>query len=77
MGYKPKKWPTYALEALENSLALTQRIDKASREAQTAITQNNPLLAVLALSDIRQHTQSIRESLVRARAGDYSDRTDR
>ena len=33
------------------------------------------LLALLALSDIRQHTQAIREALVRSRAGDYPDRT--
>lgn len=75
MGYKPKKWPTYALESLEDSLALTQRIDKASREAQEALVKNNPMLALLALSDIRQYTQQIRESLVRSRAGDYPDRT--
>ncbi len=77
MGYKPKKWPSYALESLENSLALTQRIDKASREAQEALVTNNPMLVVLDLSDIRQYAQQIRESLVRSRAGDYPDRTDR
>lgn len=71
MGYKPKKWPSYALEALEDSVAVTLRIESLCREAQQAIVAGEKLEAMLIHSDIRVKAAQIRENIIRAKSGEY------
>ncbi len=73
MARRPKKWPSYALAALENTQVRLADIRKLSREAQTAIVAGNELLAVTLLSDIRDKAAEASELLARAHRGDYED----
>lgn len=73
MARRPKKWPTYALAALENSQVRLADIRKLSRDAQKAIVDGNELLAVTLLSDIRDKAAEASELLARAHRGDYEE----
>lgn len=70
---KPKKWPSYALEALETSLILLAEIEGLSREAQRAAKENDRLQAVIINGDIRERAARAREHLVRAKIGEYEN----
>lgn len=71
MPRKPKKWPSYALWALEDSLALLREIGDLSREAQKQIHQNNRLEAVILVGDIRDKAQRAANKLMQGKLGQY------
>ena len=71
MGYKPAKWPSYALEALENTLSLLRDIEKETAEAQQAVVNGDKLTAVIVMSAIRTASMKAHSTLVEAKAGKY------
>ena len=71
MAYKPAKWPSYALEALENTLSYLRDIERATSAAQQAVIDGNKLDAVVTMSDIRTRAMLAHSALVAAKAGKY------
>lgn len=74
MGYKPAKWPTYALRALETALLRLKEIDKLSAHAQKALVDGRQGDAVIALGDVRIESMLIYTSLVEAKNGTYQEK---
>ncbi len=71
MGYKPAKWPTYALEALEDTLALLGNMESEAVEAQKAAREGDKLNAVIAISNMRTQIMLARSALYMGKAGEY------
>lgn len=71
MASKPKKWPSYALEALENTQAIQSNIVDVARQAQEAMDKGHYLRATILLGDIRDAASRATIILTRSRAGDY------
>lgn len=70
---KPRKWPSYALWALEDVQALLLDIQALARDAQAAIQAGNRLESVIILGDVRDKARHGVSLLVRARAGEYRE----
>lgn len=68
---RPKKWPSYALESLENTLALLKDFDRELKRAQELMADGEHERAQIAMSDARASALKCVEHLVRARAGKY------
>lgn len=71
MGRPLKKWPSYALESLENTLALLKDFDRDLRRAQELMAGGEHERAQIAMSDARASALKCVEHLVRARTGEY------
>ena len=71
MAYKPAKWPTYALESLEDVLALLQEIESEAAQAQRHAREGDRLNAVIVLSDIRTKAMLGHSALIQGKAGEY------
>lgn len=69
MATKAKRWPTNALRALEDTLAILQDMGTLARDAQ-AVAGNFAQVVILN-GDIRERTQKAIHLLVQARTGDY------
>lgn len=76
MATRPKKWPSYALEALENTQAILSEIDALARKAQTASADGDRMAAVIIGSDIRQRAQRASLILSQAYMGTYEEETE-
>jgi hypothetical protein len=68
---KPRKWPTYALEVLEQCRLLSRQIKNSTREAQIANSRGERQMVSVHLADIRETNARIDELLAGARMGDY------
>ena len=73
MAYKPAKWPSYALEALEDTLSLLKDIEKETAAAQQAVVDGDKLTAVIVMSAVRTGAMKAHSTLIQAKAGKYSD----
>jgi len=71
MGRPAEKWPTYALENLEDSLFKLKQLEKKASEVQDAIVLGNDATALRELSDVRVLALECVENLVRSRIGKY------
>lgn len=73
MSNKPKKWPSYALASLENSLVTLHEIDDLLREVQAQIARDNRMEAVILTGDTRSRVQDVTGRLARAKSGEYQE----
>jgi hypothetical protein len=71
MGRPAEKWPTYALENLEDSLFKLKQADAALVKAQDALLAGDDLAVLRALSDARVLGLETVDNLVRSRIGKY------
>lgn len=71
MSYKPAKWPTYALEGLEDALSLLGDAERQTGLAQGFTKEGNKLDAVIAMSEIRTKLMKAHSTLIQAKAGEY------
>lgn len=71
MGRPAEKWPTYALENLEDSLYKLKQLERKASEAEDAIVLGDDLAALRGLSDVRMLALECVENLVRSRIGKY------
>lgn len=71
MGRPAEKWPTYALENLEDSLYRLKQLEKKAAAAQDAIVLGDDATALRDLSDVRVLALECVENLVRSRIGKY------
>jgi predicted RNase H-like nuclease len=71
MGRPAEKWPTYALENLEDSLHKLKQADAALVKAQDALLAGDDLAVLRALSDARVLGLETVDNLVRSRIGKY------
>lgn len=72
-----KKWPHYALESAENTLALLKEIEAKTRRVQVAIQERDVDEALILLSDVRAASLKGVEHLVRAKTGNYEREADK
>lgn len=68
---RPKKWPSYALESAENTLALLQDFNRDLRLAQELIASGEDERAQLLIADARVASRLCIEHLLRALTGKY------
>jgi hypothetical protein len=73
MTYKRRRWPNYALWALEDALTKLSAIEASARTVQTAARDGNPLQVIIMAGDIRTMARDTKELLVRAKAGEYDE----
>lgn len=71
MGRPPKKWPTFALENLEDSLFKLKELEAKADAAEVAVVMGDNVVAMRELSEIRSLALKCLENLVRSRAGEY------
>lgn len=71
MGRPAEKWPTYALENLEDSLHKLKQLERKASEVEDAIVLGEDVVAMRALSDVRVLALECVENLVRSRIGKY------
>lgn len=71
MGRPAEKWPTYALENLEDSLYRLKEIERKASKVQDAIVLGDTTAALRDLSDVRVLALECVENLVRSRIGKY------
>lgn len=71
MGRPAEKWPTYALENLEDSLYKLKQLEQKASAVQEAIVLGDDAMALLGLSDVRVLALECVENLVRSRIGKY------
>jgi hypothetical protein len=71
VGYRPKKWPDYALEVLDNCRLLSEHIRVVSRKAQVANIEGDHKKVGVYLADIREANAQIDELLAGAKTGQY------
>jgi hypothetical protein len=71
MGYKPAKWPSYALGALEDALSIMRDIERETERAQQAAADGKPLEAVMLMSNIRTKSMTAHSTLIQAKSGEY------
>lgn len=71
MGRPAEKWPTYALENLEDSLYRLKQLEREASAAQDAIVTGDDATALRDLSDVRVLALECVENLVRSRIGKY------
>jgi hypothetical protein len=66
-----EKWPTYALENLEDSLYRLKQLERKADAIQDAILAGNDAAALKDLSDVRVLALECVDNLVRSRIGKY------
>lgn len=71
MGRSAEKWPTYALENLEDSLFRLKQLERKLNTAQDAIVTDDDAVALKSLSDALVLALECVENLVRSRIGKY------
>lgn len=71
MATKSKRWPTNALAALEETLAILHEVGKLARSAQTGAVAGDFAQVVILNGDIREKCQRAAHLLVQARTGEY------
>lgn len=71
MGRPAEKWPTYALENLEDSLYRLKQLERKADAVQDAILLGDDAAALKGLSDVRVMALECVDNLVRARIGKY------
>lgn len=71
MGKPVGKWPTYALENLEDSKYRLKQLLKLAEQIQNAIVTGDDLTALRDLSDVRALAFESLDNLVRAETGNY------
>lgn len=71
MGTRPKKWPTNANAALEDTLAVLHEICKLAREAQLAAVAGDFPQVVITNGDVREIAQKAILYLTQAKTGTY------
>jgi hypothetical protein len=71
MGRPAEKWPTYALENLEDSLYRLKELERKASAVQDAIVLGDVPAALRDLSDVRVLALECVENLVRSRIGKY------
>jgi hypothetical protein len=71
MGYKPRKWPNYALWALEDCKARLIGIEADARAIQEAARDGDRLQAIIIAGDIRKAATEAKTILTRAKEGQY------
>lgn len=71
-----EKWPTYALENLENSLYRLKQLEQKASQAQDAIVLGDSVGALRDLSDVRVMALECADELMRARIGKYKQQED-
>lgn len=71
MGRPAERWPTYALENLEDSLYKLRELEKKASIVEDAIMLGDDLRALRELSDVRVLALECVENLVRSRIGKY------
>lgn len=71
MARPAEKWPTYAMENLEDSLYRLKQLERRADAAQDAILAGNDAVALKALSDARVLALECVDNLVRSRIGKY------
>lgn len=72
MGYKAKRWPHYALWALEDVLAGLGTLDGHIDTMQEAAIEGNTTSVVVTGGRARAHISDLRETLIRAKTGEYT-----
>lgn len=71
MGRDGQKWPTYALENLEDSLYRLKQLERKLNAAQDAVLGGDDAVALKDMSDARVLALECVDNLVRSRAGKY------
>lgn len=71
MSDRPKKWPHYALESAENTLALLDDFDRDLRRAQELMLSGDHERAQMLIADARVASRRCVEHISRALTGDY------
>ena len=71
MGRPAERWPTYALENLEDSLYRLKQLERKASAVQDAIVAGNDAAALKDLGDVRVLALECVENLVRSRIGKY------
>lgn len=71
MGRPAERWPTYALENLEDSLYRLKQLERKANSVQDAILVGDDAAALKDLSDVRVLALECVENLVRSRIGKY------
>jgi hypothetical protein len=66
-----KKWPTYALDSLENAVYGLKNIDELARQVQEALVSGDSNRAIICAGDIRSKALDAKAGLLQARIGDY------
>lgn len=70
---RPKKWPSYTLEALEDIQAHAKTQQRLTRQAQEAVLDGKQLEAILLLGDIRDKAAEVVSLTVQAYTGAYQE----
>lgn len=71
MSYKPAKWPTYALESLEDTLSLLKNIEKELNAAQVATRKGDTLDAIILQANARTMVAIAFSTLALGKVGEY------
>jgi hypothetical protein len=71
MGYKPARWPSKALGALEDALSIIMDVDKELEKAQKATAEGKSLDAVMIMSNARTKGMKAHSTLIQAKSGEY------
>jgi hypothetical protein len=68
---KPREWPTRARHVAEDVLARETTIRAKAREAQQALVDGKPGVAMILLADVRELSLKTTEQLGAALRGEY------
>lgn len=71
MGRPAKKWPTYALENLEDSVYRLKQLEVLASMAQEAIAVGDAAMAQKHLGNVRAEALKCVDNLMRSRTGNY------
>ena len=69
---KPREWPTRARHVAEDVLARETTIRAKAREAQQALVDGMPGVAMILLADVRELSLKTTEQLGAALRGEYT-----
>ena len=69
---KPREWPTRARHVAEDVLARETTIRAKAREAQQALFDGKPGVAMILLADVRELSLKTTEQLGAALRGEYT-----
>lgn len=72
--HQPKKWPTYALETLENTVDRLKELEQKASLIEDAILSGNDLSAIRELSEVRVMALKMVAELVQSRIGKYDQK---
>lgn len=71
MSDKPKKWPDYALNSLENAVYGLKQVDELARQIQEAHVNGDSHRVLICAGDIRSTALDAKHGLLQARIGEY------